>query len=251
MPPDRVETLDHLAGDWRIYQLKGGHRFSADDVLTAWTAARARPQADRLLDLGCGIGSVGLLTLWALRVNQPRLVGLEVQQLSYDLAKRTVIHNGLSEQVELRLGDLRDESRLSDVGRFQIVTGSPPYFPLDKATVSPHPQRAAARCELHGDVFDYCRTAARHLEDDGRFVFVHAGGDPRPEQAISAAGLTLLARQDVYFRRHLEPTVALFTCAWSGERRDTPPFVIRDAEGRWTEEYLAMRAEMGTTGLRR
>ena len=81
MPPDRVETLDHLAGDWRIYQLKGGHRFSADDVLTAWTAARARPQADRLLDLGCGIGSVGLLTLWALQANQPRLVGLEVQQM--------------------------------------------------------------------------------------------------------------------------------------------------------------------------
>jgi tRNA1(Val) A37 N6-methylase TrmN6 len=31
-------TLDALAGRWRIYQLRNGHRFSADDLLTAWTA---------------------------------------------------------------------------------------------------------------------------------------------------------------------------------------------------------------------
>jgi hypothetical protein len=36
-------TLDILAGDWRIFQLRTGHRFSADDLLTAWTAVRATP----------------------------------------------------------------------------------------------------------------------------------------------------------------------------------------------------------------
>ena len=77
------ETLDHLAGDWRIYQLKGGHRFSADDVLTAWTAARARPQAKQLLDLGSGLGSVGLLTLW--RLPEARLTGVEPQHVLKEL----------------------------------------------------------------------------------------------------------------------------------------------------------------------
>ena len=28
-------TLDILAGDWRIFQLRAGHRFSADDLLTS------------------------------------------------------------------------------------------------------------------------------------------------------------------------------------------------------------------------
>jgi hypothetical protein len=37
-------TLDILAGDWRIFQLRNGHRFSADDLLTAWTRAHARSQ---------------------------------------------------------------------------------------------------------------------------------------------------------------------------------------------------------------
>ncbi|MBN9415146.1 hypothetical protein ABS71_22775 [bacterium SCN 62-11] len=240
------ETLDHLAGDWRIYQLKGGHRFSADDVLTAWTAARVRPQAPEILDLGSGLGSVGLLTLW--RLPEARLTGVEVQELSYNLALKTVAHNGLSERVRFLNQDLRAPLQL---GKYQLVTGSPPYFPLGKATVSPHPQRAAARCELHGDVFDYCRVAAEHLDIGGRFVFVHAAGDARPEQAIDRAGLTLLSRQDVLFRSHLEPTVALFVCGFEGERRDPEPFVIRDSEGHWSEEYLKMREEMGTTGLRR
>lgn len=241
-----IETLDHLAGTWRIYQLKGGHRFSADDVLTAWTAARVAPQARRILDLGSGLGSVGLLTLW--RLPQASLTGVEVQQLSYQLALKTVAHNQLESRVNFLNQDLRQPLELEN---FPLITGSPPYFPLGKATLSPHPQRAAARCELHGDVFDYCRVAAQHLEPSGRFVFVHAAGDPRPEQAIEQAGLRLLSRQDVLFRSHLTPTVALFVAAFEGERNDPPDFVIRDADGNWTEQYLEMRAEMGTTGLRR
>jgi tRNA1Val (adenine37-N6)-methyltransferase len=244
-----VETLDHLAGSWRIYQLKGGHRFSADDVLTAWTATRQRPAASRVLDLGSGIGSVGLLCLY--RLPAATLLGLEVQELSWALARRTAAFNELEARAEFRRGDLRDPGALHDAGRFPLVTGSPPYFPPGAATVSPHPQRAAARVELHGDVFDYCRRAAEHLEDDGLFVFVHAANDARPEQAVEAAGLRLVERQDVYFRRSQAPTVALFSCGWRGERRIVEPFVIRAEDGRWTQEYLAMREEMGTTGLRR
>lgn len=244
-----METLDHLAGPWRIYQLKGGHRFSADDVLTAWKATRHRPDAARVLDLGCGIGSVGLLCLF--RLPQATLLGVEVQELSWELARKTARHNGLETRTEFRLGDLREDGVLSDAGLFPLITGSPPYFPLGTATVSPHSQRAAARMELHGDVFDYCRRAARHLEKDGVFAFVHVAGDPRPEAGIAAAGLQLLQRQDVYFRRAQAPTVSLFCCGLRGVRQDDEPFVIRDEDGRWTAEYLAMREEMGTTGLRR
>ncbi len=240
------ETLDHLAGDWKIYQLKGGHRFSADDVLTAWTASRVCPEAREILDLGSGLGSVGLLTLW--RLPQAVLTGIEVQALSYGLALKTLEYNGLAGRVRYLHQDLRSAL---EVGKFPLVTGSPPYFPLGKATLSPHPQRAAARCELHGDVFDYCRVAAEHLQPEGRFVFVHAARDPRPEQAVRQAGLQLLSRQEVLFRSHLEPTVALFVCGFQGDRSDPPAFVIRDSQGHWTEQYLEMRAEMGTTGLRR
>ena len=39
-------THDRLAGDWRIWQRKHGHRWSTDDLLFAWLAARTRPDEE-------------------------------------------------------------------------------------------------------------------------------------------------------------------------------------------------------------
>jgi tRNA1(Val) A37 N6-methylase TrmN6 len=233
-------TLDVLAGDWRIFQLRAGHRFSADDLLTAWAAVQANPVARQLLDLGAGIGSVGLLMLWKLPATA-HVTMVEVQALSYALASCTVAHNGLTARVTLHHQDLRDWTGQG----FDLITGSPPYLPMGQGVRPQHPQKAAARFELHGDVFDYCQAAARALASRGMFCFCHAADDPRPEQAIVRAGLTVVCRQQVYFRASLPPRMALFTCAWEGRRTDAPPFVIRDRQGMWTAEYLALREEMG------
>jgi tRNA1(Val) A37 N6-methylase TrmN6 len=239
LPADDL-TLDALAGDWQIYQLRDGHRFSADDLLTAWTATHVRPDARSLLDLGAGIGSVGLLALWRMRADA-RLTMVEVQPASHALARRTVRHNGLEGRVTLHRMDLRDWPG----GGYDLVTGSPPYIPLGSGTPSAHPQKAAARFEIHGDVFDYCRAASRSLAAGGVFCFCHSARDPRPEQAIAAAGMCLLARRDVHFRASQPPMIALFACGRRGERHDRPPLFLRDREGRWTAEYLDIRAEMG------
>ena len=53
---------DRLIADWHIYQRRGGHRTSTDDLITAWYAVHRRPQRpQRYLDLGCGVGSVLLM----------------------------------------------------------------------------------------------------------------------------------------------------------------------------------------------
>jgi tRNA1Val (adenine37-N6)-methyltransferase len=235
-------TLDTLAGNWRIFQLRHGHRFSTDDVLTAWAAVRAKPDAHRLLDLGAGLGSIGLLALWQLPADR-HLTMVEVQAVSHSLACRTVAVNGLAARVTLHLQDLRRWPG----GTFDLVTGSPPYLPLARGVRSAHAQKAAARFELHGDVVDYCTAAARSVADTGIFCFCHAADDRRPEQAIAAVGLTLVCRQLVYFRAAFPPRLALYTCAWRGDRTDAAPLVIRDRQGRWTEAYLAMRAQMGAS----
>jgi len=240
-------TLDALAGDWRIFQLRTGHRFSADDLLTAWAAVRATREAlacvnthVRLLDLGSGLGSVGLLVLWKLPTTG-HLTMVEVQAVSHALACRTVAYNDLTGRVTLYHQDLRTWSG----GTFDLVTGSPPYLAVAQGVHPQHPQKAAARFELHGDVYDYCQAAARSLAAHGVFCFCHAADDPRPELAIARAGLTLVCWQQVYFRASLPPRMVLFTCAWEGTRADPSPLVIRDRQGRWTAEYLALREEMG------
>src|ERR1044072_3845329 len=56
-PPDvpPYETLDAISGHFRIFQLRDGHRFSTDDVLTAWEGTTWAPCPARVLDRGSGI----------------------------------------------------------------------------------------------------------------------------------------------------------------------------------------------------
>ena len=99
-------SCDRLCGDWHIYQLRGGHRFSTDDMLAAWIGASARPDAMRLLDLGAGIGSVGLMALHQMDAGAT-LTMVEAQEISHLLAQKAITRNGLSDRVTARHGDLR------------------------------------------------------------------------------------------------------------------------------------------------
>jgi tRNA1(Val) A37 N6-methylase TrmN6 len=236
-------TLDRLAGSWQIYQLRRGHRFATDDVLVAWTAHRAHPQARRLLDLGAGVGSVGLMTL---RVAPPsaRLTCIEIQPISVELLGATVRHNDLDQRVTIHQADLRKAGPMLEDARFELTTANPPYLKPGAALRSPHPQRAAARLELHGDIFDYCRAARRWLAPGGRFCFSHAAGDPRPEAAVAEAGMRLLCRQPVIPRTGRAALIALYTCGLEGSRADRPPLTIRSATGRLDRDYRAVRREM-------
>ncbi len=248
LEPGPGETLDLLVGSWRVLQLARGHRFSADDMLCAWVAQRARPGGLRLLDLGAGIGSVGLMTLWHMPA-EARLVMVEVQQVSHLLARRSIALNSLQDRVEARHGDLRDPSSVPEVQAFDLITCSPPYIPEGAGVASPVPQRAGARLELRGDVFDYMLTARRALAPGGRVALVHAAADPRPLEAIRAAGLGLLRRVDVWFRSGRPASLSLYVAAHADEvdapPSPWPPVVLRDRRGRWSGSYLELRREMG------
>jgi len=247
--PAPDETCDALSGRWRIYQLRKGHRYSLDDQLTAdfaveAAAARGVPVAEAL-DLGCGIGSVLLMVAW--RLPHARLVGVEAQERSAGLARRSAAFNGVEGRVEVRQGDLREV----DLGdrRFDLVTGSPPYLPYGTGTVSARPQCEPCRFEARGGVEDYLAVAARRLAPGGVAAVCHAARDRgRVLAAARAAGLDAVRVQDVVPREGKPPLIALFAfvTAGGGEGLDeAPPLVVRDRAGLRTPAYGLVRARMG------
>jgi len=238
--PECGETLDRLAGEWWIFQLERGHRYATDDVLTAWVGLQARPQARKVLDLGCGVGSVGLMALLILP-SESRLTSIEVQATSVALLRKTIAYNRLGDRVDVIRDDLR---RAVLESHYDLVLANPPYLPPDAATHSPVAQRAGARMELCGDIFDFCAAAARALGDEGRFCFCFAAADPRPGEAIRSAGLALLTRQEVVPRAGRRPLLALYTCARYGTRRDLPPITVRGASGARTDAFRAVRRHL-------
>ncbi|MCK6528673.1 methyltransferase [Myxococcota bacterium] len=246
--PDGDETLDALTGDWKLLQRRRGHRFSTDDLLCAWWALREAPRGtDRVLDLGCGIGSVLLMVAWGLP--GARAVGVEVQAESHALAVRNVRLNRQEGRIEVRRGDLRDPGAVPEAAAFALVTGSPPYVPMAAGLASPVPQKAAARLEVHGGIEDYCRAAARALAPGGAFCAVQPDGE-RVRAAARAAGLRVVRSRPVVPKEGRDPLFHLWTLARSadlgpGREEDLPPLLVRDREGRRTEEMRSVRREMG------
>jgi len=240
-------TLDALTGAWRIAQRAAGHRHSVDDVLTAhYALCNVGPAgAASVLDLGSGIGGVGLLALWGLGA-AARLVCVEAQAISYRLLVANVAGNQLTDRVVTRMGDLRE---LALVERFDLVTGSPPYFPVGTGVLPADSQKAHARFELRGDVGDYAAAAARHLTESGLFVFCFP--TPQRDRAIARvgdAGLHVSAMRDVIPRVGLRPLFTLFACgrAHVACRRE-PALEVRTHDGAVTEEMLAVRRRFGFT----
>lgn len=242
-------TDDALTGSYRVFQRRRGHRYSLDDVLTAWEAATTCPTAASTLDLGCGIGSVLLMV--AYKLGPARIAGIEAQPISHALCDKNLARNGLADRVKLVRGDFREPEVIARVGTdFALVTGTPPYMPVGTSTPSPDSQRMHARIEVRGGVEAYLAAASKVLAPEGALVVCAEAR--APERVLSCApnlGLAVARRRDVIPRASSKG--ALFTVwtlrpATAGGRALSleimAPFVARDEDGRRTAEYRDVRA---------
>jgi tRNA1Val (adenine37-N6)-methyltransferase len=238
-------TLDGLTGEWFIFQRARGHRHSVDDVLTAAYALEVSPGVPHHLDLGTGIGTVGLLVLWGMGT-RARLTAIEAQPVSHRLLLANIAENQLTDRVQPLLGDLRE---LASGEKFPLITGSPPYFPTSAGIVPQDSQKAHARFELRGDVSDYARAAQRHLAPDGWFVFCF----PTPQKlralaAVAGAGLSVVRMRDVIPRMGLPPLFSLFACRLAAELAPCvidEPLIVRNEDGQLSAVMQQVRRGFG------
>jgi tRNA1(Val) A37 N6-methylase TrmN6 len=249
------ESLDAISGYFRIFQLRDGHRFSTDDVLTAWYGTTCCARAQTVLDLGSGIGAVGMIAAW--RLPGARFVSIEAQEESVRLAKKSAKWNGLEDRYEIRQGDFRDPALLAADEQFDLILGSPPYFPLGTGVTGDHPQKIACRFEMKGDISDYCSVAAAHLGAGGTFACVFPVNPEaqklRLEAGAKAAGLSIIRWRPVILREPDAPLLGLFCLVKSN---DIPPqmrcrpwtepaLIIRTADGAIHPEYSALKLSFG------
>lgn len=249
------ETLDAISGFFRIFQLSNGHRFSTDDVLTAWYGTSWCPSARTVLDLGSGIGTVGMIAAW--RLTGARFVTVEAQEESVRLARKSAQWNGLEGRYEIRQGDFRDPNVIKTDERFDLVLGSPPYFPPGSGVEGDHPQKVACRFEMRGNIANYCLTASKHLEKGGLFACIFpvtpTSQQMRVKAGAAAAGLSIVRWRPVVLREPEEPLLGLFAMMRSDDLPEPmrnrvwqePPLIIRSLDGSIHPEYSAVKLSFG------
>ena len=243
-------SLDGLTLDLSVFQRRKGHRFSSDDVVTAWVAMQVCPTPRTVLDLGCGLGSVLLHLAWS--APHATVVGVEAQEQSFALAVRNIAHNHLGDRVTVHLGDLRAPEIVASLGGpFELVTGTPPYFPATTATEAMDVQRAYARIEFRGGVEAYLATGAHLLAPDGWLVVcADADAGDRVERGADGVSLTIHRHDVVVPRAGRTPLFAVWALRHTEPGapavvRTERTVTMRDVDGARTADARALRAFSG------
>ncbi len=235
-----AETVDTaLGGRLKVLQKAQGYRFSIDAVLLA-SFTRSRPE-DRLLDLGCGSGIVGLIL--AACGHCRSAVGIEIQHDLADMASRAVTLNGLNGVIRICEGDIRAISSLVDEGSFDGIVFNPPYRKLHSGRINPDGQKAAARHEINGTLDDFLKAAGYALKAAGRVSLIYPA--TRLVEAITRMRDNQLEPKRlmmVHSRRDTGGEFVLLEGVKGGreELEVLKPLVIYEHDGAYTSETAAM-----------
>lgn len=164
---ERIDDLQ-LSG-FKIIQNRKAFCFGMDAVLLSGFA-KAKP-GDSVLDLGTGTGIIPILL--SAKTQAGRLVGLEIQPESAEMAGRSVALNALAERVEIVAGDIKEARMLFGASVFDVVTCNPPYMIADHGIPNPADEKTIARHEVLCTLEDVISQAAAVLKPGGHFYLVH------------------------------------------------------------------------------
>lgn len=167
-PGERMDDLQ-LSG-YEIIQDSRKFCFGVDAVLLSdFVKVKS---GERVLDMGTGTGVVPILL--SAKTKGKHFTGLEIQEESADMARRSVALNGLQEKIDIVTGDIKEAADIFGTASFDVITINPPYMIDNHGLKNCGDARTIARHEVLCTLEDILRESSRILEESkGRFYMIH------------------------------------------------------------------------------
>ena len=172
------EVLNDLLGyeGLKIIQNPDMFNFSLDSTLLG-VFGTINKNVKSIVDLCTGNAPVPLFL--SLRTNA-KIIGVEIQNQSYDLAVRNINVNNLESQIKIIHGDLKGIHNKIGKHTHDIVTCNPPYFKInEESNLNKNDYLTIARHEVMVNLEEIILEASLLLKQGGRFVMVH-----RPDRLV-------------------------------------------------------------------
>ena len=234
-PEERLDDLQ-IKG-YEIIQSPGRFCFGMDAVLlSSYAKVRKRELA---LDLGTGTGILPILL--EAKNEGEHYTGLEIQEESADMARRSVSHNGLEDKIDIVTGDIKEASGIFGAASFHVITTNPPYMIGEHGLKNENEALYIALHEALCTLDDILRESARLLKPKGRFYMVHRPFRlPEILAKMSAYGIEPKRMRLVYPHIDKEPNMVLLEGLRGGRPRMQvePPLIVYRKDGEYTEELL-------------
>ena len=156
--------MERLPNGFTLELISGAFPLSTDSMVLSHFVRL--PKNARILDLGSGCGTLGLLL--CARREDCFITGLELDESAHTAAQENILRNSLEARMESICQDLR-RLPAEFAGRFDCCISNPPYFsggPAAQRTPLARREDCCTPCDLFS-------TAAKALKFGGDFFLVH------------------------------------------------------------------------------
>lgn len=236
-----MEVLNYLLGykNLKIYQDTDMFNFSLDSVLLP-NFVSIRKNCKSILDIGTGNAVIPIILSTK---TDAHIDGVELQEKSYNLGKKSVEYNNLTEQITLYNEDIHVYKEKVESDTYDVITCNPPFFKvhyLSKLNDSEY--KILARHEVALKLDDIFLISRKLLKNNGAVAIVH-----RPERLIDIIesmrkyNIEPKKIQFVYPRQKEESNIVLVEGSKNGKPglKILPPIYTHEINGDYTKEVQA------------
>jgi len=163
------ERIDDLGNGYSIIQNPQAFCFGVDAVCLSDFAKVKK--GERILDLCTGTGIIPILL--CKKTEGEHFTGLEIQEDSVDMARRSVDMNKLSHKISIDCGDIKKGTEIYPPNCFDVITVNPPYIQPTGGLHNAADAKTIARHEVLCTLSDIVVLSARLLKTGGRLYMVH------------------------------------------------------------------------------
>lgn len=234
------ERLDDLQRNgYKLIQNPSCFCFGMDAVLLSTFAQAGKGES--VLDLGTGNGVIPILMHG--KNTGAHYTGLEIQENSADLARRSVEYNHLNEDIDIVQGDIKEASTIFRGASFHVITTNPPYMNENHGIVNPMSAKAIARHEILCNLDDIIRETSKCLKMKGRLYMVH-----RPQRLVQIFDTMTRYKLEPKRIRMVHPyedkeaNMVLIEAVKGGNSqiRVEQPLIVYQKDGSYTKQLLEM-----------
>lgn len=232
------ERLDDLQiKGYQIIQDPKRFCFGMDAVLLSDFVCSNISKVQRVLDLGTGTGIIPILL--AAKTEASEIRGLEIQEVSVDMAVRSVQYNHLEDRIQIIQGDIKEAAEIFSAASFDVITSNPPYMIDSHGLKNPYEPKNIARHEILCTLEDVVKAAAYLVRPGGSFFLIH-----KPfrlveiMQVLTAYKLEPKRMRLVHPYVDKEPNMVMIEAVRGGRPRITVerPLIIYREQGVYTED---------------
>ena len=225
----------------KIIQRSDYFNFSIDSLLIS-EFVNIQKNTKKILDLGTGNAAI---PLFLSKKTSARIYGIEIQEISYNLALKNININNLNDQIYIIYDNMKNYLKYFNKGFFDIIISNPPFFKINENVnfLNNLKQLSIARHEVEIDLDELIKIASELVKDRGYFYLVHRAD--RLSEILNILQKYKFEAKKIkfcYTTKYKNAKILLIEAIKNGKSGLTilPPLIINKENGEYTDEVLKM-----------